>query len=111
MEAPKIKVGEKQYTARPPKTKLWRELVKYRRDFGNPEKIANDPNADVEALDVLLGIICQLLPSEITPELLEEETELVDFVQFVAKVQIWIELIIEGKAKDIPGKNVGKAGK
>jgi len=109
MQAPKIKVGSKTFTAQQPKTKIWREWIKFRRDFGDPEKVAEDPDADEKSFEKLLEILAEMLPDEVTPQKLEEETELVDFVNFAANAGVWIDMLVTGKAEQIPSKNAGKA--
>ena len=110
METPKIKIGSKTYTAQKPMAKMWRRLVKYRRDFGDPEKLmAGD--AEIEAIDELYSILADLLPDEITADVLEEQTDLETLVDFSVQAMVWVELIIMGKAKEIPAKNAGKAEK
>jgi len=111
METPKIKIGSKTYTAKKPMAKMWRRLVKYRRDFGDPEKLMTDADAEIEAIDELYSILADLLPDEITADVLEEQTDLETLVDFSVQAMVWVELIIMGKAKEIPAKNAGKAEK
>ena len=111
METPRIMIDGKEYAAQQPKTKLWRELVKYRVEYGDPQKILENPELELEAVDKLFGLMVQLLPDDITAEVLEEKTELADFARFSGLASAWVEFIIMGKAQEIPSKNVEKAGR
>ena len=110
MERPAIKIGEELYKALTPKTKIWREWIKFRRDFGDPKKVAEDPDADEKAFDRLLEILSQMLPEEVTPDMIENETELADFVFFAECAGVWVDALVTNKAGEIPSKNAGKAG-
>jgi hypothetical protein len=110
MDQPKITINGKVYSAQKPKTKLWRELVRMRSVYTD-KKLNENPELELELVDEQFRVMADLLPDEITPEILEEGTELDEFMRFLAQSMAWVDVIVMGKAAEIPSKNAGKAGK
>lgn len=105
MEAPKIKIGNKTYTAIRPKTKLWRKLVRYRSVHGDPEKVAENPEEHMAAIDDLFELMADALPDEVTADMLENETYMDDFTKFAGRTMAWIEFVVSGRTEKLPEKN------
>jgi len=105
MKPPELKIGGKIYKAQRPKTKLWREISRYRKVYGDEKAYQDNPDADEEAFDALLEIVVQLLPDGITKEDVEESTYLADYVNFAVMGMAWVDFIIIGKGQELPAKN------
>lgn len=98
MTAPKIKLNGKEFRARPPKTKLWRILVKFNQNFAK----ANIAESE-EAFEEMLNIICAAFGDDnITPDRLENELDLSDLIPLFVNISSWISTIMSEKVEKFP---------
>ena len=95
---PKITLDGKEYIARPPKAKLWREIIKFNKTFSKTNIAESD-----EAFDAMLKMIVDGFgQDEITAERIENEVLLSDIMPLFQDVTTWVGYMVQGKAAEMP---------
>ena len=101
---PKIKLAGKEYTARPPKAKMWRQIIKFNQLYSTVNIAESD-----EAYEFMLQLMADGFGhTEITRELIEDELPLSDLMPKFQEITEWIGQMVAGKAAEMPpgkGKN------
>lgn len=95
---PKITISGKEYIAKPPRAKLWRNIIKFNKTFSKTNIAESD-----EAFDAMLKMICDAFGhDEITPKVLEEELLLSEVMPTFQEVTTWVGYMVQGKADEMP---------
>ncbi len=85
-------VVSETYTAKPPKMKLWRKIVKFNQDFST-----KDLHKDMDAYEAMLDLIAACYgQNEITPEAIEENLDLSELVPTLEEITTWVAEIMQG---------------
>lgn len=93
--APQIALNGKSYRAPAPKTKFWRQTIRF-----NEKK----PNiATEEGFDQAVQFIADVFQSpDVTPQSIEEGLEMSEFFAVFTSVNEWIQALSMGKMRQLP---------
>jgi hypothetical protein len=95
MNAPTITLNGKTYTAPSPKVKMWRQFVKFQE--------VRDKMDTQQALDEMLRLIAEAFNHpDVTPQAIEENLGLEDFLPIFNEISSWIGQIVTMKINQLP---------
>lgn len=101
MQAPKIKIGDKEYKAGKLKMKAWRNIVKLQKEVGGLDQAA--VMNDGAAMEKMAEALAMMMNNpQVTAELILEEMDLADFVPAVQEAARWVTAQVSGKLEQFP---------
>lgn len=101
MQAPKIKLGDKEYTARKLKMKAWRSFVKLQKELDGIDQVtAMTDEATMEKVANVL-VLAYNNP-DLTVDAIMDEMDMADFIPAIQEATQWITMQVSGKLDQFP---------
>jgi len=106
METPKLNIDGKSVSAKKPTLGVWRKIVVFNTNYESIQDLHKNMEAYEAMLDLLVD--CYNRP-EVTPESLEKNIPLDEFMEKFYQATGWVGTLIAGKMANIPEKNAEAA--